>query len=117
MALFNIPSVVDALDDLLDRERQAILSGNLDGLARLLGEKTRLMERLSGSSTDTTRIERLRVKADRNQELLEAVARGIKSVSKRLKTLNEPAGALRTYDKGGASHEMGAKKPSIEKRA
>ena len=117
MALFNIPSVVDALDDLLDRERQAILSGNLDGLARLLGEKTRLMERLSGSTTDITRIERLRVKADRNQELLQAVARGIKSVSRRIEAMRKPADALRTYDKGGTSHEMGVKKSNVEKRA
>lgn len=117
MALFKIPSVVDALDDLLDRERQGILAGNLEQLARLAGEKTRLLERLAGSTSDIARIERLRVKADRNQELLAAVARGIRSVSRRLEAMKQPKATLRTYDKGGLSQDMTGKKPSIEKRA
>lgn len=117
MALFNIPAVVDALDDLLDRERQAILSGNLEMLSRQFGEKKRLLERLAGSTSDITRIERLRTKADRNQELLVAVARGIKSVSLRLEAMKMPKTILRTYDKGGISQELSATKPSIEKHA
>ncbi|MCP5037093.1 MAG: flagellar biosynthesis protein FlgN [Rhodobacteraceae bacterium] len=117
MVLFNIPSVVDALDDLLDRERQAILTGNLDALSRQLVEKTRLLERLAGSTDDAARIERLRVKTDRNQELLGAVARGIKSVSQRLEAMKNPDTTLRTYDEGGAHQNLRTRKSSMEKRA
>lgn len=117
MALFNIPPVVDALDDLLDRERQAILAGDLDMLARQAGEKARLLERLAGSTADSTRIERLRIKADRNQELLVAVARGIKSVSRRLKEMKAPKANFRTYGKAGMRPETAVKGSSVEKRA
>lgn len=117
MALFNIPSVVDALEDLLDRERQAILTGNLDSIARQLAEKTRLLENLPTATADLAHIARLKAKADRNQELLIAVARGIKSATQRLKELNKPAAVLRTYDEGGASREIVAPKSSLERRA
>ncbi|HGG06587.1 MAG TPA: flagellar biosynthesis protein FlgN [Aliiroseovarius sp.] len=117
MAMFSKFTIIDALDDLLDRERQAILTGNIDGLARQAVEKTRLLEQLSGATTDTQRIERLRVKADRNQELLVAVAKGIKSVSRRLQAMKSAKSTLQTYDKGGHRVALEAKKPSHEKRA
>ncbi len=117
MALFNIPSVVDALDDLLNRERQAILTGNLDALSRYLPEKTRLLERLAGSTDDVVRLGRLRDKVDRNQALLAAVARGIKSVSRRIESMNSPATSLRTYEKGGDFQELQVNSTSLEKRA
>lgn len=117
MALFKTPPVIEALDDLLDRERLAILSGNLDALARHLGEKTRLLEALPNVNSDSGRIERLKVKADRNQDLLVAVARGIKSATRRLKELDKPKVALRTYDEGGASTEVFSRHSGLEKRA
>lgn len=117
MALFKPPPVIEALEDLLDRERLAILSGNLDALARHLAEKTRLLEALAKSTSTGARIEQLKVKANRNQELLVAVGCGIKSATRRLKELNNPKMTLRTYDKGGASTEIFARKPGLEKRA
>ncbi len=118
MAIFKPPTpIIEALEDLLDRERIAILSGNLDALSRHLGEKTRLLESLATSTSDSVRIERLKIKADRNQELLVAVGRGIKSAASRLKELSNPKVALRTYDKGGASTEMSVPKSGFEKRA
>ena len=117
MGFFSTPHVVDALDDLLDRERQAILSGNLDTIMRQMNEKLRLLERLTASTTDIVRIERLKVKADRNQELLVAVGRGIKSATQRLKEIGKPVASLRTYDKGGVSTDMLQKKSKLERRA
>lgn len=117
MALFRLPPVVDALDDLLDRERQAILKGDLDRLVRLAPEKERLLGLLAGASADERRILRLRQKADRNQELLRAVARGIRAARQRITRSRASAQDFKTYDKGGRSQKLSQPGKGVEKRA
>ncbi len=117
MALFNMPTALDNLEDLLDRERKAILSGNLEALSRMVGEKTRLMERLGKAEADPGRVERLRIKAERNRQLLNAVQRGIRSVSEQLAAMKAQKTPLRTYDSSGQSRNISNARPSLEKRA
>ena len=87
MALFSMPAAVEALDDLLDHERQMILAGKIDALLRMGPEKERLMARLPRSVLDPDALVRLRKKAERNQDLLLAAARGIKAASKRIEAM------------------------------
>ncbi len=117
MAFFNSPSLVDIVEDLLDRERQAVLDGNLDGLTRLIPEKIRLMERMAQIRQPIGKIDRLKNKALQNKRLLEAVARGIESVSAHVTGLKTDKPPLRTYDATGASKEILQHRSTLEKRA
>ena len=117
MALFRLPEVADALDRLLEQERELILKGRLEALVRLGTEKIRLLEKLPTTQVDAETLERLRAKADRNQELLGAVIRGIRSVSQRLEALQNTQKELRTYDSGGHSQDLRRTKASFERKA
>ena len=117
MALFSMPAAVEALDDLLDHERQMILAGKIDALLRMGPEKERLMARLPRSVLDPDALVRLRKKAERNQDLLLAAARGIKAASKRIEAMKGQRASMRTYARDGASTDLGGGKPGFNKRA
>ncbi len=117
MALFKIPSVPDALERVLDQERQMLLSGNIEALAQLAPHKERLLTQLPTARAEQTVVEKLRQKADRNQELLRATAKGIRAVTRRLEILRRQKSELRTYDAGGQSMNLAKRGNKIEKRA
>ena len=116
MSLFNTPAPMEAAEDLLDREFQAIVGGNLEALTRLLPEKTRLMERLRQVEPERQALERLRQKAERNQALLEVVGHGIRSVSQRLQSLQKSKPALQTYDRSGARQTLERGNATLKKK-
>ncbi|PIE08363.1 MAG: hypothetical protein CSA74_02650 [Rhodobacterales bacterium] len=107
MAMLSLTAAADALEDHLDRERKLILAGEIDGLLRASAEKERLLARLPGSGDNAETFARLRRKADRNQQLLLAAARGLKAAAKRMETLKTPATGLRTYGRDGAAATLG----------
>jgi len=117
MPLFKRTDAADALNDLLEKERSALLAGNLETILRLKDEKERLLARFAGSSPDETTLRHMREKANRNQHLLVAAARGIKSVSQRLKDLRAQKANLRTYDKSGHHQEISNRARGFERRA
>ncbi len=117
MALFNLLSVPDALRAVLDQERQLLLTGKIESLVKIAPEKERLLGQLAGSTDDTGLLDQLRRKADRNQELLVAVSKGIRAVSRRLETLRTQKTQLRTYDAGGQSQNLTQRKTTFEKRS
>lgn len=117
MALFKSLSVLDALEDLLERERRMILSGSIDDLARLTPEKTRLLSRMAGAAGTAQTFDRVRQKADRNQELLAAVARGVKSVARKLEAMQGVREPLKTYDRTGQARDLSGRTSSFEKRS
>ncbi len=117
MALFDLGGVDVALERVLDMERQLILGGKLDALPRISAEKDRLLSRLKQSTDDLVVLNRLKKKADRNQELLQAVARGIRSVSQRLEAMKTRKTQLNTYTQGGVRANLMPPRSSFEKRA
>ena len=117
MTLFKSRNLIDAVEDLLERERRAVLSGNLDALTRLISEKRRLMELLARGTEQSARLDRLRGKARRNQALLDAAARGIKSVTEQISGLKDAKSPLRTYDASGSRREIRPHRSTLEKRA
>ncbi len=107
MALFSLTAAADALEDHLDHERKMILAGEIDGLLRVSAEKERLLAHLPGSGENAETFARLRRKAERNQQLLLAAARGLKAAAQRVETLKTPATDLRTYGRDGAAATLG----------
>lgn len=117
MALFDRLGADGALERLLDQERQLILAGKIEMLSRIGPEKERLLSRLGQGRAMSPELDRLRRKADRNQQLLEATARGIRNVSRRLAAMKSRKAQLSTYDRGGQMASLNPVKSTIERRA
>ncbi|APX13275.1 hypothetical protein [Tateyamaria omphalii] len=115
----SIAFIIDELDDLLDAERTALLAGNLDDVKRLFERKTNLVDALSRSESDqTSGVAALRNKVERNQDLLQSAADGVKSVARRLAAIRRVRESLETYDAQGKRKKVDVKAVStLEKRA
>jgi len=98
------------MEDLLDRERIVILSGQFDKLQKLVGEKERLAQRLDAEGLSKRVIAHLQSKAKRNGRLLQAMEAGLREASLRISTLRDLPDELQTYD------AKGRKMPLVEGR-
>lgn len=116
--LFDTPSAVDALEDLLDHERRMILAGKLADVALNAHKKELLLTRLAVTDGSET-LDRVRRKAQRNQALLEAAARGLKAARDRLEALVAVPPQTRTYGADGKARDLAgpAAKRGINHRA
>lgn len=111
--------VIDALDDLLEAERAALLVGDLDEIGRLLERKETLIDELATlEDAEAKPLEALNAKVKRNQALLDQALEGIRAVSKRLAELRRVRNSLETYDEKGERHKIDVSPDSsLEKRA
>ncbi len=97
-----IEADIDALEDLLDAERKALLAGKLDDVSRLHGRKERLIGALSEHAPiEGANFEGLSEKVKRNQILLNSALSGIRSVTQRLNAIRRVRQSLETYDAYG----------------
>ena len=115
----EILDTIDSLDDLLDAERDAVLDGNLDKVARLADQKEQLMQDLGQSSgRDTIALEALDAKVNRNQVLLHSALNGIQTVIRRLESMRRIRNSLDTYDSYGRRRTVKMQmEHTVEKRA
>jgi len=93
--------IIDTLEDLIDKERAAILAGALDEVSRLSIEKEQVMGQQALAACNPETLDRLRKKTARNQQLLTAAIRGVRSVMSRLNILRNGPGEMNTYDQSG----------------
>ncbi|MFT6024920.1 MAG: flagellar biosynthesis/type III secretory pathway chaperone [Ascidiaceihabitans sp.] len=114
-----IRNTIDALDDLLEAERAALLTGDIDQIGRLMEQKESLMETLNEQEAiDRTELEKLNLKVERNQELLNSALDGIRAVARRLATMRRIRKTLDTYDaQGRKSSIVLHQEQSVERRA
>lgn len=117
MALLEMKDAIDRLVDLLDRERRLILSGQLNGLRRLLVEKDRLIATVSQLDSGSDRLQIVRDKSARNQQLLHAAAAGLRSAKEYLDHQGQAGGSLATYDRSGCRTEQRVTQSSFIRRA
>lgn len=109
----------DALDELLEAERAALLEGNLAELVGLADSKEHLISKLNETEhTDLDALQKLDRKVKRNQALLDSALDGIRTVARRLAALRRIRASLDTYDATGQrrSIEVDAER-SVERRA
>ncbi|MDX5414290.1 MAG: hypothetical protein LPK02_14740 [Rhodobacterales bacterium] len=111
--------ILSNLDELLDRERSALLEGDLDGISRSLREKERLIDMLNALPPSAElRLTSIRHKVQRNQVLLDGALEGIRSVAERLSALRRIRDTLETYDQTGQKTVLDGLRPGrVEKRA
>lgn len=115
----NKNSQTDALDVLLDQERDALLAGDLEKIACLLPEKEKLVtDLLDSPSEEQTALNVLQSKLKHNQLLLDGAMQGIRTVASRLAALRQVREALDTYDAQGRRQRAAGMKPTkVERRA
>ena len=107
------------LDDILERERAALLTGDLEGLSRILREKERVIDALNqGLHGDLGSLDALKTKVNRNQALLDRAVEGIRVVADRVSALRRVRETLETYDQSGRKTTLESlHKGRVEKRA
>lgn len=111
--------LIDELDTLLDRERQALVEGDLERLGRMLGLKQGLIEKINALDTlERERLTKVHDKVTRNQELLNSAMEGIRAVANRMADLRRIRQGLETYDQTGRKTRFETQShSSVEKRA
>jgi flagellar biosynthesis/type III secretory pathway chaperone len=110
---------VDALNDLLDAERTALLAGDLDKLTEMFDSKEALIEVMNQTpQRDLECLQMLDTKVKRNQLLLNGAMEGIRNVAKRMAELRQIRRSLETYGADGKKHTIDVSNDaSVEKRA
>ncbi len=109
----------DALDDLLEAERDALLKGDLEKLTSMLSRKEALIDALNEDmQTDLPILQTLGKKVQRNQLLLDGAMVGIRNVAQRLAELRGLRGSLETYGSDGKKRNIDVDADhTVEKRA
>jgi hypothetical protein len=110
-------SAATRLSECLEAERRAILSGDLGRLDEFAATKERLIPRLVSEDVDPEELEELRRRVRGNARLLEAAARGLRSVLDQIGSLKDGGPALTSYSDTGQKQDLGRKKSSVERRA
>lgn len=110
---------LDALEDLLDAERGVIRNGDLEGISRMADLKEALLRDVAATpDLPRAQLDRLRMKADRNQQLLQAAAQGVRAAMRRLDAIRRAQKPLNTYGPNGLREPLaGQRGGSVEKRA
>jgi hypothetical protein len=119
MAPETATDILQALDDLLEQERCALLTGDLDQMALLLERKTDLIDALNALEPEQQPdLANIRGKVMRNQTLLDGALQGIRQVAGRMAALRQLRHSFDTYDESGRRHTIeGAVVRQVEKRA
>ncbi|MEY8828107.1 flagellar biosynthesis protein FlgN [Sedimentitalea sp. XS_ASV28] len=115
----NRQEIIDSLDELLDREREALLAGQLDQIEILMTTKEQLIDRINKLPVeDRTPLEAIHQKVTRNQALLNSALEGIRAVADRMAELRRVRSGFETYDHRGKRQTFGSSVDSnLEKRA
>ncbi|MBQ4825597.1 MULTISPECIES: flagellar export chaperone FlgN [unclassified Leisingera] len=111
--------LIDELDQILDRERKALMAGDLGKLEDLLTKKEKVIGKLNSvSELERESLAQVQTKVSRNQQLLDSAMDGIRAVAARMAETRRIRKGLDVYDQAGkrARHSTrgGGK---LEKRA
>ncbi|WP_246044075.1 flagellar biosynthesis protein FlgN [Ruegeria sediminis] len=107
------------MEDLLDRERKALIAGELESLGQMMREKERLIDALGKVRiTDANRLSRTQRSVERNRALLKSASEGIHAVAHRMAELRRVRQGLHTYDAAGQRNSIPVRGPAqLEKKA
>lgn len=110
---------IDALNDLLESEREALLEGDLERLAEMLEPKERLIGAINMMpGGDMKGLRALDNKVKRNQLLLGGALDGIRAVAERMAQLRQVRSSLETYNADGKKRTIDMPdKTTLERRA
>ena len=107
------------IERLLDQEKEAVLSGDLQQLPHLLTQKEKLFSQIAEKpDLDLALLSRLQQKTEHNQKILDAAMLGIRAASDRMSDIKSNGSGLKTYSPQGVRAQIsGVQTRSFEKRA
>jgi flagellar biosynthesis/type III secretory pathway chaperone len=107
------------MHDLLDRERHALMNGQLEQATRILHEKEALLAGFNALPIAITKeLQAVHAKNSRNQVLLSCALDGIRVVNERIAELQRTHNSLETYDQSGRKTTItGLHTGHVERRA
>lgn len=117
MSIFSALRPAHALTNLLERERAALLKGNLTDLQKIGVNKETLMKAVARSKPTQAEITSLQKLTNRNRRLLIAASKGVRSAQMRITKLRAKPAALNTYGPSGGITSMGDKSLTIKRKA
>lgn len=115
----NLQLLFDELDSVLDKERFALLAGDLEALKRQFAVKEALIDQINRfESTEQDQLRALQSKVGRNQDLLTSAMEGVRTVADRMSELRRVRDGLSTYDSlGRKTRYQSSQQSTVEKRA
>ena len=93
---------IDVVDELLQAQKTALLSGDLSALGQIVAPLERALHRLQTDRAAPNDLARVQAVAQRNATLLKAAQNGIATARAQIAT--RIPGGLSTYDAQGQSH-------------
>lgn len=117
MHLFKSRDVAEALANLLERERSAVLKADFEALRDIGVEKSRLIAAVEKQVADPEKLLMLRQKLQHNQHLLEAAGKGIRAAADLLDAHSRHRDPLQTYDQSGQRQKSKTGPATFERRA
>lgn len=119
MSLPQLQNTLKSLNTLLENERRALLSGNLDQIELLLSQKEKLVGQINGMAVaPSDQVATVQGKMARNQLLLESAMSGIRAIAERIEILHQARKSLQTYNARGQKKDVSLSVArSVEKRA
>ena len=105
------------LDDLLARERAALLNAEYDTLAPLAALKEQYLHDLAAAPPSRKALAQLKVKMQNNLELTSAALRGVSAAKSRIGELQTVRDGFTTYDQSGNVALVPAAQHKVEKKA
>lgn len=110
---------IEALDELLEKERDLLLAGEIEEIGSVLKAKEALIDTLAGFDRDEVQsLSGLQGKLARNQSRLDGALHGIRRTSARLAALRQVRRSLETYNESGRKQTIeGHVSRKLERRA
>ena len=106
-----------ALVHLLDEECKALKAGDLSALAPIAVQKSQILIDLDNGKERTLDLATIRAKAARNETLLAAAIKGVKTARKRISELEAVKSDLRVYGKDGTLQNARRQSSAMERKA
>ncbi len=98
----NAHGLVTDLNTLLEREYDALLSGDLVMIEHLISQKESLLESIGVLPiSEIGKVQDLRSQLHRNQRLADSALKGMRAAITRAKSIKDVSSRLRTYGKDG----------------
>lgn len=108
---------ISKLDDVLARERAALLGAQYDQLAPIAAMKDQLIRELSVNMPSRAELKRLKMQMQSNLDLTSAALRGVAAANARISDLQTVRDGLTTYDQSGNVARLPTANHKIEKKA
>lgn len=107
-------SAIAQLEQICGQEMTLIRAGRLDALGPLVARKQALAETLADA--DPAALAQVQDLLDRNQMLLEAAIRGLRSARQRIAQIRGAGAGINSYDPNGQTRRIGASGMTVERR-